>query len=737
MDSVRASISPALAGRYSIERELGSGAMALVFLAHDLKHDRDVAVKVLKPDIASAIGPERFHREIEVVARLTHPHILSLHDSGEAAGLLYFVMPYVEGQSVREALQRDGRLPVAEATRIAREMADALEFAHRHGVIHRDVKPANIMLTSGHALLADFGIARLVEGADTTLTGTGITVGTPAYMSPEQVSGDEPLDGRSDIYSLGCVLFEMLAGKPPFEDVSRRAVLVHHMVDSPPDIRLQCPEIPLELVGILRTTLEKNPDKRFASAAELSKALASVRSEIDATGGARLRRSLKRRGRLLNRGQRAGIAVLLVLAAIGGPAIVREVFKPAEPAIAGKDPRATYVVVPFARRGQTAADDSAAVVAADILAANLDGWERVDATLEHELTGAMLELGIAGPTIRTLEEGLLLARKLDAGTLIGIRTRMAGDTVFLESHQYDVASGGRLGDLQTTRSARGAASDLVAPIVAQILKLRGENPEALRSESRNQEAWQEFWAARSALYDWRLEEAQRGFEAAITLDPEFARAHHYLAVALFWQTSRDKERRIFLIPGIQRITGDAARLAGTAELNPKLENQIFGFHSLATGDYEGARRTFHELIAGDSTDTEAWLFLGLVESTDPWLAEGSDPPEPRADINLARRAFRESTRLWPESQISRGLEFEIVEGLSNDLVRAQCPVFWYPEADLVLAPYEDSETADWFPLFPLLEADTVRWVPCVPLFEQIPRCRGAHPLRAGRHAAVR
>jgi len=718
VDSVRVSIDAALADRYAIEHELGSGAMALVFLAHDLKHDRWVAIKVLKPDIATAIGADRFHREIEVVARLTHPHILSLHDSGEAAGLLYFVMPYVEGESVREQLQRDKHLSVPEATRIAREMADALEYAHLHGVVHRDVKPANIMLSSGHALLADFGIARLVEGADETLTGTGITVGTPAYMSPEQISGDEPLDGRSDVYSLGCVLYEMLTGHPPFTDASRRAVLVHHMVDSPPDVRSETPDVPRELAGIVRVALQKEPQKRFESAAALSTALSTVRSDIDITNGARLRRSLKRRGSRLGHWRRLGAIAALILLAIGIPAILRTFIKPAEPAFAREDPRGSYAVVAFDRSGQTEEEVELSARAADLLAFYLDGWDRVDATLEHELAGTKLELGLQGPALPTLEDALRLTRSTRVGTLIGVRTRVLDDGVHFDARQYDVETGEPLGPSTQVRAASRDLQALVMPVAAEILELRGENPDALKQESGSQQAWQQFLAARSALYDWRLEEAELGFRAAIDSDPGFARAQHYLAVTLFWETSRDIARRTELLPSIQRISTEAQRLASTAELNPALERHIGGLHSFVTGDYESARTLFGEQLETDPTDTEALLFLGVVEWTDPWLAEGSEPPQPRGDINLARQAFETSSRLWPEFQLSRGMQFEITGDLSDYWRGPMCPMFLsQSNAPMVVAPYEDPFDSDWVALYPILEGDSIDWVRCEDAFD--------------------
>src|SRR5690348_4487244 len=213
-------LAAALADRYQLERPLGYGGMATVHLAQDLKHRRRVAVKVVRPELATSVGAERFLREIEIAAALNHPNILAVHDSGEAAGVLYYVTPYVEGKSLRDRLQRDTRLPLEEALKIAREVADALDYAHRRGVIHRDIKPENILFQSGHAVVADFGIARAISAAGETrgraLTQPGAVIGTPDYMSPEQASGERELDGRCDQYALACVLYEMLAGQPPF-----------------------------------------------------------------------------------------------------------------------------------------------------------------------------------------------------------------------------------------------------------------------------------------------------------------------------------------------------------------------------------------------------------------------------------------------------------------------------------------------------------------------------------------
>src|SRR3989454_1014587 len=242
--------------------------MATVYLAEDRKHHRLVAIKVLKPELAAALGPERFLREIDTAARLNHPHILPLHDSGQAGGFLYYVMPYIEGESLRDRLEREGPLPLEEALRITREVASALSHAHSHDVVHRDIKPENILVSGGEAVVADFGIARAItQAAGTRLTETGIPVGTPAYMSPEQASGGGPLDGRSDVYSLACVLYEMLVGEPPYTGPSAQVVIAKRFTDPVPSVRRLRETIPPAIDAAVSQALAKAPADRFVSAA--------------------------------------------------------------------------------------------------------------------------------------------------------------------------------------------------------------------------------------------------------------------------------------------------------------------------------------------------------------------------------------------------------------------------------------------------------------------------------------
>jgi serine/threonine-protein kinase len=279
-------LNTALAGRYLVQRELGAGGMATVYLARDLRHNRDVAIKVLRDDLAASLGKDRFTREIQLAARLSHPHILPLFDSGEAGGALFYVMPSVQGQSLRDLLARERQLPVLDAVRIAQEVAGALDHAHRHGIVHRDIKPENIMLQDGHALVADFGIGKAVsEAGDGTLTQAGVSVGTPAYMSPEQAVGEE-VDGRSDLYSLGCVLYEMLAGEPPFTGPSAQAVIAKRFVQVPADITALREGVPRPVARALQRALSRTPMDRPGSAAELLAALREVESTGAASQGA-------------------------------------------------------------------------------------------------------------------------------------------------------------------------------------------------------------------------------------------------------------------------------------------------------------------------------------------------------------------------------------------------------------------------------------------------------------------
>lgn len=306
--SLAARLATALAGRYQIEREIGRGGMATVHLARDLRHDRWVAIKVLREELAAAVGAERFLEEIRVTASLQHPHILPLFDSGSAAGLVWYVMPFVEGETLRSRLARERRLPVDHALQLVREMADALEYAHRHGVVHRDVKPENVLLQSGHALVADFGIALALQNAGgARITRTGITLGTPSYMAPEQAAGDRPIDARTDVYALGAVLHEMLAGESPFAAAPDREMR-KGMLEPVGSLAMRRADVSPSLDAAVRRALAKDPDQRFPSAAAFAAALtAPLRVE-----GAARARTVSARAAMY------AVGIMLAIGLVGG-----------------------------------------------------------------------------------------------------------------------------------------------------------------------------------------------------------------------------------------------------------------------------------------------------------------------------------------------------------------------------------------------------------------------------------
>src|SRR5687767_12398641 len=279
MTGVIPRLGAAVSDRYRIERELGTGGMATVYLAEDVRRRRRVALKVLHPELSAVLGPERFLKEIELTAGLQHPHILPLFDSGSADGQLYYVMPFVEGETLRARLERERQLPVRDAVRIAREVADALAYAHARGVVHRDVKPENVLLQGNHALVADFGIALAVEEAGgTRMTQTGMSIGTPQYMAPEQAMGDRAADHRVDIYALGAITYEMLVGEAPFTGPSSQAIVAKVMTEDPKGLVIQRRSIPEPVEAAVLTALEKLPADRFASAAEFAQALTSAQA---------------------------------------------------------------------------------------------------------------------------------------------------------------------------------------------------------------------------------------------------------------------------------------------------------------------------------------------------------------------------------------------------------------------------------------------------------------------------
>ncbi len=385
-------LTAALSDRYAIERELGSGGMATVYLAEDLKHNRQVAVKVFRPAVGTLLGTERFLREIGIAARLQHPHILPLHDSGSADGLLYYVMPYVEGESLADRLRREGPVTLETAMAITREVASALQYAHRQGVLHRDIKPANILLLGGHAVVADFGIARAVSAATgPQITEEGMAVGTPAYMSPEQATAEPgDLDERSDIYSLGCVLYEMLVGKPLYTGPTAQAIFAQIITGEPPDIGAVRSDVPRNVARAVSKALSKSPNARFRSAAAFGDSL----------------RPRGERGFRVGRSQilASAFATALVVTTAWWlrPTTLQSVVAPDAEVIA---------VAPFSTSGPAVQFLSEGMV--DLLSTNLDAVGGIRTIDPRTVLHQWRERSRGGPL--DLEASLAVGRSLDAG----------------------------------------------------------------------------------------------------------------------------------------------------------------------------------------------------------------------------------------------------------------------------------------------------------------------------------
>jgi TolB-like protein/tRNA A-37 threonylcarbamoyl transferase component Bud32/Tfp pilus assembly protein PilF len=508
MSEILRRLQQALAGRYEVERQLGQGGMAIVYLASDLKHGRRVAIKVLKPELAYAIGPERFLREIAIAAQLTHPHILPLHDSGEADGLLYYVMPFVASESLRQRLEREIRIPRDEAVRITAEVADALSYAHGQGLIHRDIKPENILFQAGHALVSDFGIARAVSAAGSErLTETGLTLGTPAYMSPEQALGGE-LDARSDVYSLACVLFELLAGVPPFSGPTPQAIVAAHAMNPVPRLGPLGVSVPATIQPVLDTALAKAPEERFATAAAFADALA----------GGRFRPARVRRSR-----RRSVLALLLgALLLAGAGWIGRRVFGGSTSRIS------SLAVLPLENLSQDGAQE---YLVAGIHEALIDELARISALRVISRTSTLAYRNSNKPVPQIARElavdGVVEGSVLRAGDSVRIqvqliRARPEERQLWAEGYQRDL--GHVLGLYRDV--AQAVAREIQVRVTpeerANLATARTVDPEAYEAYLQGKFHWQKLTPA-------DIDAAQQYYEAALKKSPDYALAHAGIA----------------------------------------------------------------------------------------------------------------------------------------------------------------------------------------------------------------
>ncbi|MEA2722742.1 MAG: eukaryotic-like serine/threonine-protein kinase, partial [Gemmatimonadales bacterium] len=533
------SLRTALEGRYAVERLIGQGGMATVYLARDARHDRPVAIKVLRPELAASIGSDRFLREIRVAAHLQHPNILALYDSGEAAGFLYYVMPFVEGESLRARLDREEQLPLPDAIQLTCEIADALQYAHTHRVVHRDIKPENVLIQEGHALVADFGIARAVsEAGGDKLTETGMAVGTPHYMSPEQALAGDHLDGRADQYSLACVFYEMLVGQPPFDGPNAMAILARQSMESVPSLQVVRNSIPDEVEDAVMRALEKTPADRFPTVRDFADSLCEA--DLGPTARRTSGRSLKAVRRTTPRGiqrQRASAgprarfwavsaAALAVLSGTGVGAW--KVWHPGgvESGVApgGLDPHRIAVLY----FGDETGRDSSRYLSDGLtegLIRELGQVQGLD----------VISKGGVAPYRGDSVSRDSVARALAAGTLVMGRVEQAGDRLRVTARLVDGSSGADFGRVSFEQPVRNllAVQDTLAQRVAGLIRERlGEEIRlrAQRNRTRSAEAWvlvQRAEVARKqaeALVEQKdsTGATAHGFELADTL---YAQAH--------------------------------------------------------------------------------------------------------------------------------------------------------------------------------------------------------------------
>ncbi len=612
MSDLRAQLEAGLTDQYALLRELGRGGMATVFLATDLKHDRPVAFKVLHPDLAQSLGPERFQREIRLAARLQHPHILTVHDSGATAGHLWFTMPFVEGESLRDRLRRERQLPLEDALRIARQAAQALHYAHEHGVVHRDIKPENLLLTSdGNTLVADFGIARALGSADDDqLTQTGMSVGTPAYMSPEQATGDRALDARSDVYSLGSVLFEMLAGEQPYTGPTMQAILMKRLSEPVPRVRSGRPSVPETVDAAISKALAVVPADRYATAALFAKALdqaATISGSAMAattpvgipaatTVAAEPRpapASLPRSSR-----RRLGVALagagLLVAALVGWWALRRA---PAGPASANH-----LAVLPFAVHGGGRLDFLAQGMV-DLLSRNLDGAGDI-----RSVNGAtVLAAAHADGGVADLEEGRRLARRLGAGLYVLGSVSAIGNQVRIEASLYDGAPAQPA--MVSQASVSGDTTqlfELVDRLAGDLMVRQGRGVgsrllQTAATTTQSLPALKAYLDAEGQLRRGGFDSALAGFQQAVQLDSTFALAYYRLAVAAAWS------RHTALIrPNTER----AVRLAD--RLSERDRRLLESFAALADGKPDDAENGYRGILQDYPDDLEAQWQLATV-----------------------------------------------------------------------------------------------------------------------------
>jgi eukaryotic-like serine/threonine-protein kinase len=702
LTDVLSRLSAAFASQYSIERELGRGGMATVYLARDLKHRRRVALKVLRPELTMALGPDRFLREIEIAAQFAHPHIVPVFDSGEAGGFLYYVMPYVVGESLRSRLLREGQLPLDDALEIACEVAEALTYAHAHGIVHRDIKPENILLAEGHAVVADFGIARAISAAsvsyDDRMTGAGLALGTPLYMSPEQAAGHLRLDGRADIYSLGCVLYEMLAGEPPFVGPTPQAVINQHAQNSPQPLSGKRPGLPAQVEQAVTRALYKLPADRFTSAGEFAAALPRHHTPQTPTVPIKARRAIWQ-SRHVSRATWAVIGASALAAGLTATAFHRRPVPTLDPSL--------YMVLPFRHRAQSAPMLLNGDQCESLLHDALARWRGVQLVDPLWVADARSRRG----SNSSVEGGVAIARERRAGRVVLGEVWQFKDTVHVRGLLYD-AAGQRLVREQSIRIAPDLsdAQERFRELADSLLigggTAAGAPPRG--GGSLSLPAWHAFQAGYVSLQRWDLDSAKTQLRQALAIDPTYGMAQLWLAQVLAWVGDDAKSWRSLA----------AGALASGDSLAPRDRQVAEGLLALAESRFPQACEEFRAILEQDSLDFAAWFGLGECQGKDPLVLRDTTSPSGwrfRGSYQGAVNAYRRALEIVPSVHLAfKGEAY------------TRLPDLLYTETSHIRTGYALAPDTVRFGAFASMTRDTLEFVPR-PITEIVAAEPGAFP----------
>lgn len=622
--------SATIAGRYTVERELGHGATATVYLARDQVHGRPVALKVLHPELTASVGAERFQREIRLTAQLHHPHIVPVLDSGEHEGMLFCVLPYMDGGTLRDRLDREKQLPIEEAVAIARTVGDALAYAHDRGLIHRDVKPENVLFSVGQPCLADFGIARALEHVPGDSTSTGIVRGTPAYMSPEQAGGERNYDGRSDVYSLACVLYEMIAGMPAFIGPTTQSLLAQRMVAAPREMSVYRQRVSKELEAVVEKALRPAPADRFATAREFVDALTAAPLESDARVPTR-QMGVSGMGRAQKRWRAVAVistAVLVLMVAF----LVWSSWRPPSGAALPGD-TTLVALLPFDRTNGAPRDGPED----ELLYEAFKGWTPTRPVGPLQVNEALERY----PTAPTSEAAARqLASSVGAGRYVRGRLMTVGDSLHAAVALYDINAASALYDTVVSfrRNDQGADSAFVG--LAKLLLLRGRDDGSRgRPSSRSLPAIAAYTDGQAAVTDWDLPRADSLFQAAVTLDSGYTRAYLGLAQVRAW-----RRRPAATWGTLAERVRDTPRDVGARD------RQIAAaLSALGRGDFAEACRAYDTMRRADEGDFVAWYGLGQCRDLDTVIVRDRGGWRYRSSYQQAVIAYTRAFDILPSA----------------------------------------------------------------------------------------